>query len=71
MLIRVSDESLLPELLSFPRDSGCIAYYSAGADEIEAIYPHVSGEREMHKIRNLLTSWRVDHPGIGMTARAE
>ncbi len=71
MLIRVSDRSLLPELLGFLRDSGCIAYYSARAEEIEAICPHVSGEREARKIKELLARWRVDYTAIGVTARVE
>jgi hypothetical protein len=44
MRIRLTDESLLPDLLAFLRKEGCVAYYEGGG--VEAVRPpSASGKR--------------------------
>jgi hypothetical protein len=60
MRIRLHNERLLAELLSFMREAGCIAYHSdAGA--IEAL-PPTRGNAETEEISALLDRWSVSHP---------
>ena len=44
MKLTLTDESLLPDLLSFLRKEGCVAYYESG--EVEAVRPHSFGAQE-------------------------
>lgn len=67
MRIRVSDQLLLPDLLRFLRDFGCIAYYAAGT-EVEAIRPRAFGEQEAREIEELLERWQANHPNVTVTA---
>ena len=62
MQIRLTDMKLLADLLAFMRASGCIAYYEAEADSIEAVRPHAFGEKEAAEIEVLLERWSGEHP---------
>jgi hypothetical protein len=61
MLIRLNDERLLTDLLSFMRASDCIAY-SQTEDSIEVLRP-TRGAAEASEIRDLLARWTALHPG--------
>jgi hypothetical protein len=60
MKIRLADESLLPDLLSFLRGEGCVAYYEGGG--IEAVRPHSFGEREATECGSSSTSGGTSIP---------
>jgi hypothetical protein len=60
MKIRIADESLLPDLLSFLRGEGCVAYYEGGG--LEAVRPLSFGEREATELRLVVSRWRNEHP---------
>ncbi len=56
----LANESLLPDLLSFLRKEGCVAYYEDGG--IEAVRPHSFGEQESGELRQVMDKWRVGQP---------
>ena len=60
MKIKLADESLLPDLLAFLRDQGCVAYYEGGG--IEAVRPRSFGEQEATELRLAINRWRNEHP---------
>lgn len=60
MRIRLHDERLRADLLSFMRGAGCIAYL-AEADTIEVLRP-TRGDAEAAEITELLASWSAGHP---------
>ena len=60
MKIKLSDESLLPELLDFLRGEGCVAYYEGGG--VEAVRPHSFGEQEATELQLAVNRWRNEHP---------
>ena len=60
MRITVTDASLMPDLLSFLRKEGCVAYYEGGG--VEAVRPHSFGEQEATELRRVLHKWRNEHP---------
>ena len=60
MKFTLSNESLLPDLLSFLRKEGCVAYYEDGG--IEAVRPHSFGEQEAVELRRIVDKWRNGHP---------
>ena len=60
MRIKLTDESLLPDLLAFLRKEGCVAYYEGGG--VEAMRPHSFGEREAAELRLAVNRWRNEHP---------
>ena len=60
MRITLTDESLLPDLLSFLRKEGCVAYYESGS--IEAVRPHSFGEQEASELRAIAKRWWNEHP---------
>ena len=60
MRITVTDESLLPDLLSFLRREGCVAYYEGGG--IEAVRPHSFGAQETSELRATVRRWWEEHP---------
>jgi len=60
MKITLTDESLLPDLLSFLRKEGCVAYYEGGG--IEAVRPHSFGEQEASELRAIGKRWWNEHP---------
>jgi hypothetical protein len=62
MGIRLSDETLLADLLRFMRASGCIAYYEAERESIEVVRPHAFGEKEVAEVTVLLDRWSAEHP---------
>lgn len=62
MRIRLSQPALLPELLSFLRRAGCIAYYVPDAEELEALLLHRFGAAESRELRALLERWQQRHP---------
>ena len=60
MRITLTDESLMPDLLSFLRKAGCVAYYEGGG--IEAVRPHSFGAQEVTELRTIARQWREEHP---------
>jgi hypothetical protein len=44
MKLTLTDETLLPDLLSFLRKEGCVAYYEGGG--VETVRPRSFGEQE-------------------------
>ncbi|HEX9599217.1 MAG TPA: hypothetical protein VF963_07560 [Gaiellaceae bacterium] len=62
MRIRLTDETLLADLLRFMRASGCIAYYQAEPESIEVLRPRAFGEKEFSEITVLLDRWSAEHP---------
>ena len=60
MKLTLTDESLLPALLSFLRKEGCVAYYESGG--IEAVRPHLFGEHEANELRTIAKRWDDEHP---------
>ena len=60
MKIKLVNESLLPELLAFLRNEGCVAYYEGGG--IEAVRPRSFGEQEATELRHVTNRWRNEHP---------
>lgn len=64
MRIRLSEPALLPDLLAFLRESGCIAYYVAGTEELEAVTPHLFGADERTAVGRLVERWREEHPSV-------
>jgi hypothetical protein len=60
MKLTLMDESLLPDLLSFLRREGCVAYYESGS--IEAVRPHSFGEHEASELRSIAERWHDEHP---------
>ena len=60
MRITLTDESLLPGLLSFLRKEGCVAYYEDGG--IEAVRPHSFGAQEVTELRAITRKWWEEHP---------
>lgn len=64
MVIRPSDPALTADLLSFLRGSGCIAYYRAASDAIEAISPALPGDGDEAELRALLGRWLAANDGV-------
>jgi hypothetical protein len=64
MKITVTGESLLPNLLSFLRSEGCVAYYEGGG--IEAVRPHSFGAQEASELRAIARRWWDEHPEAQM-----
>ena len=64
MKFTLANESLLPDLLSFLRKEGCVAYYEDGS--IEAVRPHSFGEQETAELRHVVDKWRNEHPEAPM-----
>ena len=60
MRITLADESLMPDLLSFLRREGCVAYYEGGG--IEAVRPHAFGLQEANELRGIAKRWWEEHP---------
>jgi hypothetical protein len=60
MKFTLANESLLPDLLSFLRKEGCVAYYEDGG--IEAVRPHSFGEQEAAELCRVMDSWCDEHP---------
>jgi hypothetical protein len=60
MRITLSDEMLLPDLLSFLRKEGCVAYYEGGG--IEAVRPHAFGAQELTELQAIAREWSGEHP---------
>jgi hypothetical protein len=60
MKIKLTDESLLADLLAFLRGEGCVAYYEGGG--IEAVRLHSFGEREATELQLVVNRWRNEHP---------
>ena len=60
MKLTLTDESLLPDLLAFFRNAGCVAYYESGG--IEAVRPHSFGEQEAKELRTIAKRWWEEHP---------
>jgi hypothetical protein len=50
------------------RAAGCIAYFEAEAGALEVIAPHLFGRDEDKRLQNLLRSWQLEHPEIGVEA---
>ncbi len=63
MRIRLRSPELLPDLLRFMRNEGCIAYYQSDAEVLQVLRPHAFGSAEAHEISSLLARWSVRHPG--------
>ncbi|HSC91497.1 MAG TPA: hypothetical protein VLB86_07580 [Gaiellaceae bacterium] len=64
MVIRPNDPALTADLLSFLRSSGCIAYYRAASDTIEAISPASPAADEEAELRALLEEWVARNDGV-------
>jgi hypothetical protein len=62
MRIKLSDPTLMPELLTFLRSRGCIAYSDEEQKGIEALRPHSFGQNESKELADLLDQWRTRHP---------
>jgi hypothetical protein len=60
MKLALTDESLLPALLSFLRKEGCVAYYEGGG--IDAVRPHSFGAQEANELRAIASQWDDEHP---------
>jgi len=60
MKIKLADGSLLPDLLVFLREEGCVAYYEGGG--VEAVRPYSFGEREAAELHLAVNRWRNQHP---------
>jgi hypothetical protein len=60
MRITLTDESLMPDLLSFLRKEGCVAYYEGGG--IEALRPHSFGAQEVTELQTIARRWWEEHP---------
>ena len=60
MKLTLTDESLLPDLLTFLRNAGCVAYYEGGG--IEAVRPHSFGAQETIELRAIARRWWEEHP---------
>ena len=60
MKITLTDESLLPVLLSFLRKERCVAYYEGGG--IEAVRPHSFGAQESSELRAIVRRWWEENP---------
>ena len=60
MKLTLTDESLLPDLLSFLRREGCVAYYEGGG--IEAVRPHSFGVQETSELRATVRRWWEENP---------
>ena len=60
MKLTLTDESLLPDLLSFLRKEGCVAYYDSGG--VEAVRPHSFGAQEATGLRAITERWWAEHP---------
>lgn len=63
-MIRPSDPALTADLLSFLRGSGCIAYYRAASDTIEAISPPLPRAGDEAELRALLGRWLAANAGV-------
>jgi hypothetical protein len=60
MKLTLSDESLLPDLLTFLRSAGCVAFFEGG--DIEAVRPHSFGVQETTELRAIARRWWEEHP---------
>jgi hypothetical protein len=60
MRITLTDESLMPDLLSFLRKERCVAYYEGGG--IEAVRPHSFGTQEATELRAIVKQWWEENP---------
>ncbi len=61
MKFTLTDNSLLPDLLSFVRGEGCVAFYEGGG--IEAVRPHSFGAQEASELRTIVKRWWDENPG--------
>ena len=60
MRLTLTDQSLLPDLLSYLRKAGCVAYYEVGG--IEAVRPHSFGAQEAGELRGIAKRRCEEHP---------
>ena len=60
MKLTLTDESLLPALLSFLRKEGSVAYHEGGG--IDAVRPHAFGAQEANELRAIASRWDDEHP---------
>lgn len=67
MRVRLSDKSVLPDLMRFFRAAGCIAFYHPESEEIEVIHPHAFGDEETRAIEEILDRWRPLHPNVSVS----
>lgn len=61
MEIRLNDSHHIPDLLSFLRASGCIAYLTGGVQVIEALLPSADGDEDA-EISRLVHLWLAANP---------
>lgn len=62
MKIRLSKLDAAASLISFLREQGCIAYFDAATNAVEAIYPRAAGAAEDARLQDEINAWRAGHP---------
>lgn len=62
MIVKPRDPTLVRELLTYLRSSGCIAYVVESGDGVKAIAPHAFGDKEAAHLRQLVERWSASRP---------
>jgi hypothetical protein len=65
--IQLSEPVYLPELVSFLRERGCLAYLIEDSATIAATVPDPAEHEDAPTIRGLAEQWRFAHPLVGVT----
>jgi hypothetical protein len=62
--IHLSNDGLLPYLLAYLRDNGCVAELDEDEPAIDATAPELAAVDELRVIRGLTSLWLCGHPTV-------
>ena len=62
MIVKLKDPAPVRELLTYLRNSGCIAYALDAGKGVEAIVPYAFGDKEAAHLRQLVEQWSASRP---------
>jgi hypothetical protein len=65
--IQLSEPSLLPELVAFLRDHGCLAYLIEESATVAVTMPDLTDLEEAGAIQGLADQWRFAYPLVTVT----
>jgi hypothetical protein len=71
MKIQLSEPLLLPDLVGFLRDHGCLAYVIEDAATIVATVPDLPDGEDARAIRRLTAQWRFAHPLVNVNVNED
>jgi hypothetical protein len=64
--ISLADLDHVPDLLSYLRGRGCIAYATGETQVIEVLGPDGSNSREPFEVRTLVEAWLAANPTVAV-----